>query len=419
MNPENRDDFLWLISDDAVPILEQAQTAFQERVNAVRIAKRLRKSLTAIRSALVMEQAQLRIRARRKFKYANKMFFTRRGLEQASGRRLAAYKARRFRKLSNVGDVCCGIGGDLIALAKRRTGRSDTASADLRTVGVELDELTCWFAQRNIQVNSLDLDTVNVRHADFSDFDLAGFEGLHFDPDRRIKERTVHGNRFSPNLQAVFSRVSPQCSIAVKVAPATPCADYFPEQIQREWIGDHRECKQQVLWHGPATVHPGHRTATYVGKGGVISQISVAESDLDQTVEFFDSIRQYVFEPHPTVLAAKLTDSIARRKGLGRFASNIAYLTGDQPIDDPLLVQFEVLDVLPLNLRKTLRILQILEVGKVEIKKRGIDDVSAVQFGRIRLEGPNQATLILTRIGQNRIVIIARRKDNPLSIPDT
>ena len=419
MNPENRDDFLWLISDDAVPILEQAQTAFQERVNAVRIAKRLRKSLTAIRSALVMEQAQLRIRARRKFKYANKMFFTRRGLEQASGRRLAAYKARRFRKLSNVGDVCCGIGGDLIALAKRRTGRSDTASADLRTVGVELDELTCWFAQRNIQVNSLDLDTVNVRHTDFSDFDLAGFEGLHFDPDRRIKERTVHGNRFSPNLQAVFSRVSPQCSIAVKVAPATPCADYFPEQIQREWIGDHRECKQQVLWHGPATVHPGHRTATYVGKGGVISQISVAESELDQTVEFFDSIRQYVFEPHPTVLAAKLTDSIARRKGLGRFASNIAYLTGDQPIDDPLLVQFEVLDVLPLNLRKTLRILQILEVGKVEIKKRGIDDVSAVQFGRIRLEGPNQATLILTRIGQNRIVIIARRKDNPLSIPDT
>jgi hypothetical protein len=417
MNPETRDDFLWLISEEAAPILEKVQAAFEERINAVRIANSLRKNTTATRSALVMEQAQLRIRARRKFTRAGQMFFTRRGLEQASGRRLAAYKARRFEELSYVGDICCGIGGDLIALAKRGLKSAKTSTGDSRTVGVDVDELTCLIARRNLEVNSVDLERVDVQQVDFADFDLAGFDGLHIDPDRRTTDRTVHGNRFSPNLQDVFSRVSSHCSVAIKVAPATPWASYFPVDTQREWIGDHRECKQQVLWLGPKTDKPGHRTATYVGKGGLISQISAAEIEMDQTVEVFDSIHQYVFEPHPAVLAAKMTDTIARQYGLRRFTSSIVYLTGHDCVDDPLLAQFEVLDVLPLDIRKTSKILKILEVGEIEVKRRGVEDIAASQFGRLKLEGPNRATVILTRLGRNRVVIIAKRKDNPLTIP--
>jgi SAM-dependent methyltransferase len=417
MNAETREDFLWLMSEEAAPILEKVQAAFEERINAVRIAKSLRKNTTATRSALVMEQAQLRIRGRRKFGRANRMFFTRRGLEQASGRRLANYKVRRFEGLSTVGDICCGIGGDLIAIAKRGSKSATDATGGLKTVGVDIDELTCLFARRNLEVNSVDLSLVDLQQVDFADFDLDGCDGLHLDPDRRSKDRTVHGNRFSPSLQDIFSRVSPRCSVAIKVAPATPWTSYFPAEIQREWIGDHRECKQQMLWLGPATDKPGHRTATYVGKGGLISQISVAEIEKDQSVEVFDTIHRYVFEPHPAVLAAKLTDTLARRYGIRRFTSSIVYLTGDERIDDPLLAQFEVLDVLPLDIRKTSRILKILDVGEIEVKKRGVEDVAASQFGRLKLEGPNRATLILTRLGRNRVVIIAKRKENPLTIP--
>lgn len=416
MHAETRDDFLWLMSDQAAPILETVLAAFEDQVNAVRIAKSLRKRTTTTRSALVMEQAQLRIRARRKFTLAGQMFFTRRGLEQASGRRLAAYKAQRYSKLLNVGDICCGIGGDLIAYGKRGLTEMNTNVENLRTVGVEKDELTCLFAQRNLQVNSLDLESVNVQNVDFSDFDLADFDGLHIDPDRRTSDRTVQGNRFSPSLQDVFSRTSPECSVAVKVAPATPWADYFPVGMQREWIGDHRECKQQILWLGPATDKPGQRTATYIGKRSLVSQISVSENELDQTDVVFDSIRRFVFEPHPTVLAAKMTDAIARRYGLGRFTSGIVYLTGHDPVDDPLLVQFEVLEVFPLNIRKASEILKTLEVGEIEVKKRGIEDIAVAQFMRLKLQGPNRATVILTRLGRHRIVIIAKRKDSSLKI---
>ncbi len=416
MNPDTREDYFWLMSTDADDILHQVKSAFEENINPVRIAKSLRKDTSATRSALVMEQAQLRIRGKTKFSRAGKMFFTRRGLEQASGKRLAAYKATRFADLSFVGDLCCGIGGDLIELARRadKNKRKDSTGSPSKTVGIDLDDLTCLFARHNLQAYSQDANNAQVECVDFGKFDMSRLDGLHVDPDRRKNQRTVHGNRFSPNLEDVFSRAGDKCSLSVKVAPATPWANYFPAGIQREWIGDHRECKQQVLWLGPATDKPGHRTATRVNKNGTFNQISVNEADLDQTVEVFDSVLDFIYEPHPTVLAAKLTDFVAQKNGLRRFTSSIAYLTGEQSVDDPLLTRFEVLETLKLSLRQTHKLLQRLDVGEIEVKKRGIETVTATQFSRLKLDGPNFATVFLTRLGKTRIAIIAKRKDNPL-----
>ena len=121
MDPSTLEDFLWLMSDEATEILRQTQEAFDERINAVRIAKSLRSKTTPTRAAIVMDQAQLRIRGRQKFELAGQMFFTRRGLEQSTGQDIAAYKATRFEGIGAVADLCCGIGGDLQGLV-RRTG---------------------------------------------------------------------------------------------------------------------------------------------------------------------------------------------------------------------------------------------------------------------------------------------------------
>ena len=413
MNLETRDDFLWLMSEEADPILKQVQGAFAERVNVVRIAKSLRKLTTPTRGALVMEQAQLRKKAGQKFTRASRMFFTRRGLEQASGQRLAEYKASRFQSLENVADVCCGIGGDLLSLARR--GQSEGSKVPTaKTVGVEIDELTSLFARKNLDAYSLDQDLADVRQIDFAEFDLSKLNGIHVDPDRRVQERTVHGSRFLPSLPDVFQRLSSDCTAAIKVAPATPYAEYFPPNIQREWIGDDRECKQQILWVGPETVQPGHRTATHIGKQGEVSQISILESESRPCVIVGNQIMRYLYEPHAIVLAAQLNNVIGDRHGLQRFSADVVYLTGDEDVKDPLLTQFEVLAVLPINLRKTQIFLNRLEVGEIEVKKRGIDDVTASQFKRLKLEGNQRATVLLTRLGRNRIAVIAKRRGNPL-----
>jgi hypothetical protein len=416
MNPSTREDLIWLLSEEAAPVLETVQTAFLDRTNAVRIAKSLRKKFSPTRSALVMEQAQLRIRASRKFEKADEMFFTKRGLEQASSWRLGDYKASRFSELWNVADICCGIGGDLTSLALRETTSDSGPSSVPLTVGVDNDSLICIFARRNLLVNRVSEEVATVEEADFNDFSIDGFDGVHIDPDRRAKGRTVLGNNFSPKIEEIFEKIPDTVSLAIKVAPATPGDRYGSDQIEREWIGDHRECKQQILWRGPLTKNPGKRTATYVGKRGV-SSISIEESEVKATVPYFDDFKAYLFEPHPSVLAAKLTDAIGRKYGLRRFTSNIVYLTGDQPISDPLLTQFEILDVVRLDLRSTVKVLSILGVGEVEVKKRGVDQVVADQFARMKLEGPNKATVILTRLGKHRVAVVAKRKNNDLQIP--
>ena len=421
------EDYRWLISDEAAPILSEARLAIRNRVNALTLIKKLRKKISPERSALVMEQAQLRIRAKKKFPQAETMFFTRRGLEQSSGTLIAQYKAMRFAGLKNVADICCGIGGDLIGLGKRGIKSSvlkleqgtveEVDTGSLQTVGVDADALTSLFASHNLEANGLDPASNSVEQVDFEKFDLSSFDGFHIDPDRRKSDRTVHGNRFSPSLSSIFECVSKKCCLAIKVAPATPAAEYFPGQIHREWIGDHRECKQQIIWAGPFASQTGLRTATYIGRNGQVSQISSVEAELEQSPQKFDSIQKFLYEPHAAVLAAGMTDVLARKYNLGRFTSRIVYLTGDRVTDDPLLSRFEVLKILPMGLRQTVKVLNSLDVGQVEVKKRGVDNVTFQRYERLKLSGPNKATLILTRWGDKPIVIIARRDGNDLQVP--
>jgi hypothetical protein len=407
MDPSTREDFLWLMSDEATDILQQTQEAFEERVNAVRIAKSLRSKTTPPRAAMVMEQAQLRIRGRQKFELADQMFFTRRGLEQSTGQDIAAYKATRFDGMESVADLCCGIGGDLQALVQRQGA--------VKTYGVDSDELTGLFAKHNAVLAVTRLgrqetkQKIRVRCREFANFDVSRFGALHCDPDRRMEERTVSGDRFSPRLQEVLQRIDSQTCLAIKIAPATPAPSCLPVSVQREWIGDRRECKQQVIWQGPFTHQSGHRTATCVDSNAQVHQFSVAEEEVEQTTEVISEIGKYLFEPHATVLASKLTDALANENGIARFCADIEYLTGDRPLQDPLLTQFEIVHTLPVDLRAAVKFLNEREIGQIEIKKRGVEHIIYDQFKRLKISGPRRATVILTRIGRKRIVIIARR----------
>ena len=62
-----------------------------------------------------------------KFADAPQMFFTAVGLEQATDEWVAGYKASRFPQ-GLVAELCCGIGGDLLALVAPRPGAASIAT---------------------------------------------------------------------------------------------------------------------------------------------------------------------------------------------------------------------------------------------------------------------------------------------------
>ena len=107
---------------------------------ALPVSMRLRAEYPAelVRDALA--QHQLRMRAEPKFSRAGDMFFTRAGLEQASAEVVARHRARRYLDAGHVADLCCGIGGDLVALA-----------ASHRVLAVDHDPLHLRMARANAE----------------------------------------------------------------------------------------------------------------------------------------------------------------------------------------------------------------------------------------------------------------------------
>jgi methylase of polypeptide subunit release factors len=99
------------------------------------------------------------------------MFLTRKGLQHATDEAIAGYKATRFLTGSQIFDLCCGIGGDLIALARQG-----------KATGVDLEPLAALFAEANVQTYGLQFA---IRQVDTSQATLPHEACWHCDPDRR------------------------------------------------------------------------------------------------------------------------------------------------------------------------------------------------------------------------------------------
>ena len=401
MDSTVRDDYLWLTSESARPVLNQAEEDFRDKVNALTINKRLRKSISPTRAAIVIEQVLLRSRAKVKFDRASELFFTRKSLEQATSERIARHKANRFAHLPSVADICCGIGGDLIALAKREMSNSVIPE----TVGIDMDELTALFAGKNIEV--LGLEHAVVTQTSFEDVSLERFDGIHIDPDRRVKNRTVRGDFFQPSLSEIRQRVSQEQSLAIKVAPATPHHRSTPADAETQWIGDNRECKEQVIWSGPATENPGCRTATYVSSQHKAFHFTATAKELARSrPNPPDELSTAIYEPHPTILAAGLVNPLARRLGLRPVDAHVDYLTGIPSERCKLIRKFRIDVELKLNLKLLSKELRQRKIGQIVVKKRGVDKAIFDNIQALKIAGENKATIIATRHNGRRLALI-------------
>jgi len=163
----NLDDYRWLVSPAAEPWLAT------ELDNPLRLLSRLRKDLSADRAHLIADQIDLRRRAREKFRLADRMFFTRKGLEQATDDQLAAYKASRFPANEHTIDLCCGIGGDFLGFCARGP-----------TFGVDRDEVLSLLASTNADVYGYSGDSYSAVAADITNLEIPT-GSWHCDPDRR------------------------------------------------------------------------------------------------------------------------------------------------------------------------------------------------------------------------------------------
>jgi hypothetical protein len=398
VSPET-DDFDWLFSDAARPYLTRAADESRSLVSRTRS---LRRELGANRARLAIDQAQLRRRARAKFTRAERLFFAARLLEQATDEWIARYKATRFPADASVADLCCGLGGDLMALAQRGP-----------TVGIDRDAMATRLAIANCR--ALDRPHGRGETTDVTAFDIRRCDAWHIDPDRRAGGgRTTRLDRYAPGIEVLEQLLRWHDTAAIKLAPATVAPPGWQQRCELEWIGSRRECRQQVAWFGALARRLGHRTATVVAETGETVSFSGLPNLRRPAAP---EVESYVFEPHAAVFAANLVTALAEQHGLLPLAEAPSYLTGDQRLTSPLLSAFEVLEVLPLDKKQLRAALRARRIGHLEVKVRGMRlDPQAWQRA-VRVPGDGSATVLIADTGTKRLAILARRLLSRVATP--
>ncbi|MCX5423063.1 class I SAM-dependent methyltransferase [Streptomyces sp. NBC_00078] len=380
--------------NDLAPLLTPEGRALLDEVRGtapadeLAVATRLRREHPAELVSAAIGQARLRQRAAAKFAAgdAARMFFTPNGVEQSTRASVATYRAECFRATGarSVADLCCGIGGDAIALAR----------AGIRVLAVDRDPAAAAVARANADALGL-AELIEVREADVTEVDTSGYDAVFVDPARRGgRGRVFDPETYSPPLSWAVEAARKAPRAALKIAPGIP-HEAIPTDAEAEWVSDGGDVKEAVLWFGPR-VTPGARRARLLPSGaGVWASPATALPDPEVR-----PVGRYLYEPDGAVIRSHLVAEVAADLAGGLIDPTIAYITADQYHVTPYATAYEITDQLPFGVKKLKALLREREVGVLTVKKRG----SAVEPEELRRkalpkpQGPHSATVFLTRV---------------------
>ncbi|MCQ9166085.1 class I SAM-dependent methyltransferase [Arthrobacter sp. STN4] len=352
--------------------------------------------------AAALTQSRLRAKAEPKFgEFARQMLFTQTGLEQATRLGIAALHAQRFTTagITTVADLGCGIGADSLAMA----------SLDLAVTAVEMDELTAACAT----VNLMPFPHATVVCAKAEDFGLDGIDGVWLDPARRTTStsgttRLFDPEAFSPPLSFVERLADSGKAVGVKMGPGIP-HDAVPATAEAQWVSVNGDVVEAGLYFN-ALARPGvRRAALVIGPHGSAELTSGTAFDpAAQDVET-GPVAGYLYEPDGAVIRAGLVADLAGTIGAHLLDPHIAYLCASEPVETPFARAYKVLEVRPFNVKALKSWVKANRIGVLDIKKRGVS-VTPEELRRHLLtgsgKGPNKATLVLTRIGEERVAVV-------------
>lgn len=384
--------FEWLLTPAGQRLLDLAAAAFAETdgnpVRAAELVRRQAGDATADQRAAALSQVALRVRALDKFgPEALEMFFTADALEQATRTRVATHRASRLAAAlpgGSVVDLGCGIGGDLVAFAR----------AGLLTAGVDTDEVRVAMARANLAALGL---PGAVQVADATHVDPSAFGAAFADPARRgARGRVFDAEGWTPPWPWVVDLLSGGRGgrALVKVAPGIP-HDLLPADVEAEWVSDAGDVKEAVLWS--AALATARRRATVIGSGGLASL-----TDEDDPFEKADrpvrGVGEFLYEPDGAVIRAGLVTAVAAGVDGGLVDPHIAYVTSDASFRTPFARSYRVVEQLPYREKQLKAALRERGIGRLAIKKRGVQVSPEELRKRLSLRGEEEGTLVLTRV---------------------
>ncbi len=362
-------------------------------------------------AAAAVEQVRLRRRARSKFRRADRMWFAGPLLEQASGEVIAAYRARRFHDRTpadcEVGDFCCGLGGDAVALAEYRPVRA-----------VDRDPLALALTRMNAEAFEVG-DRIAVVRGQLPE-EAPDVFAAWIDPGRReTGRRTRRLDAMSPTIEEVLALRGRIPHLGVKLSPAT-ADEELDETLrgiphEREYLSVDGECRELALWLGNLAIplEDGTEQAAAQRRATVLP---LGES-LRGDPRAFEPVRapgRYLFEPDPAVIRSGLVAVLAEQLGAWFIDGALAYLSSNTLTPSPFARGYEILETEPFSGKALAERLRQLEAGDVVLKTRGFaaePETLHRQLRRVLKHGrPDcRPVVFLTRLGGRAMMIFGER----------
>jgi hypothetical protein len=394
---------------------------------ALALSASLRREYPAELVAAALTQQTLRVSAREKFSRANQMLFTRVGLEQASSELTARHAAARFVGSRVVADLCCGIGGNLVALAEvAHTSASAVSAGDSviaessqqlarrefrdhgsRVIGVDSDPTSLEFARHNVAVCA-PAARANFVCADVTQAPLRGVEAVFIDPARRDDRGRLPAGQYRPPLRYCLRLAETVGRVGIKAAPGLR-RELVPDGWETEFVAVGRELKEALLWSPGLAKGGGAATRATVLPAGDTLAANSAGVSARQTPAAAPSASSglparlappgaFLLDPNPAVTRAGLVTDLAKLTRTWQIDPMIAFLSSDEPVRTPFARTLRVIHSAPWHEKRFARMLRELGIGSADIRRRGLaGDVTRINR-RLNLHGPGSATIVLTRV---------------------
>jgi hypothetical protein len=382
-------DFYTLLTRKGQWALESAMAFAPREKDFLPTFQMLAKRFPRETARAALTTAILRGEAEVKFPQAEKMYFTREALEQATPWEVAVHRAKRFREVSRVFDLGCSIGGDAIPISK---------SAPV--IGVELDPLRAAMAQQNAKALRSD---VKILQGDVQDlpFKLSSDQAVFLDPARRADhQRTYSIDQYQPPLSIVQEWLPHTDAIGAKISPGVKLEQLAGFDCEVEFVSLNGALKEAALWFG--CFKTTDRRATLIANGETHTLTADTQPKLP-----LSEPQTFLYEPDAAILRAGLVETVGAQLNAAQLDADIAYLTAGNLEQTPYARVWPVEGWMPFQLKRLRAALRERGIGRVTVKKRGSPILPEDLIQQLKLEGDGELTLFLTQMNGNPIVIFA------------
>jgi hypothetical protein len=383
MNRSDSERWLYLSTAEAAPLV-RAVEAMGSSPSANAIAK-LRRTFDHDDLRLAIDLVGARRLAARKFPSRPHLLCDRQGIEQASSEQTAAWKARRFGS-EPVLDLCCGIGGDAMALA----ARGPTVGVDRSPARSVMCHVNAGIETRTDEVSSVELDAPLI----------------HIDPARRDE---VTGKRrwaleaLEPSVMAIAKITDAVEGGAIKLGPGLGRDEALPfGETTLEFLAEHGSIVQAVVWFGSLATAGALRRASDAGTG-------ISIEGVPRRPEYRSTVGQFLLTPHVAIERAELLPQALGPLDARELAPGLGLLSCDEVPETPWFSCFRVDAVMSPRLPKVKAWLRAHDGGQVVVRTRD-QAIDADAWTRsLQGSGATEFVLFGLRLGKKIVVLATQR----------